>query len=119
MKEVWKLGVPAAMLVVAASVGAMSANRAHAGEYCRTDVTAHMTSCPYSTMEQCQMTRLGNGGDCFRDPTLPGSPGSVNSAGNNANTGAGNNANTRAFAYQPKGTRGAHRGRYGQAASPD
>ena len=112
MKKVWKLGVPAAMLVVAASVGAMSANRAHAGEYCRTDITAHMTSCPYSTMEQCKMTQLGMGGDCFRDPNLPGSPGYIGNAGSNGNSNA--------FAYAPRGARsGAHRGRYGQAASPD
>ena len=111
MKKVWKLGVPAAMLVVAASVGAMSANRAQAGEYCRTDVTAHMTSCPYSTMEQCKMTQQGNGGDCFRDPNLPGSPGYMGSQGSDGNSNA--------FAYQPNRSRGAHRGRYGQAASPD
>jgi hypothetical protein len=111
MQKFWKLGVPAAMFVVAASVGAMTANRAHAGEYCRTDITAHMTSCPYATMEQCQMTQQGMGGDCFRDPNLPGSPGYVNNTGGNGNSNA--------FAYQPKQTRGAHRGRYGQAASPD
>ena len=108
MKKFWKLGVPAAMFVVAASVGTMSANRAHAGEYCRTDITAHMTSCPYATMEQCKMTQQGNGGDCFRDPNLPGSPGYI-----------GNSAGSNAFAYQPNQARQAHRGRYGQAASPD
>jgi hypothetical protein len=111
MKKFWKLGVPAAMFVVAASVGAMSANRAQAGEYCRTDITAHMTSCPYATMEQCKMTQQGMGGDCFRDPNLPGSLGYNGNAASNGNTGA--------FAYQQNGTRGAQRGRYGHAASPD
>ena len=112
MKRVWKLGVPAAMFVIAASVGAISANRAQAGEYCRTDVTAHMTSCPYSTMEQCEMTRQGNGGDCFRDPTLP-----ANSA-SNANS-AGNNGTRSALAYQPRGARSVHRARHGHAANPE
>jgi Protein of unknown function (DUF3551) len=107
MKKVWKLGVPAAMFVVAASVGAMSANRAQAGEYCRTDITAHMTSCPYDTMEQCHMTQQGMGGDCFRDPHLSGSPGYINNAGN-----YGNNA----FAYQPNENPPARRGHYRHAA---
>ena len=111
MKKFWKLGVPAAMFVVAASVGAMGANRAQAGEYCRTDITAHMTSCPYATMEQCKMTQQGMGGDCFRDPNLPGSPGYVNSAGSYGNTNAS--------AYQPTETRAAHHGRYRHAASQD
>jgi hypothetical protein len=110
MRKFWKLGVPAAMFVVAASVGAMNANPAHAGEYCRTDITAHMTSCPYATMEQCQMTQQGNGGDCFRDPNLPGSLGYINNAGNTGNTGA--------LAYQPQETRPVHHGRHRHAANP-
>ena len=111
MRKFWKLGVPAAMFVVAASVGAMGTNRAYAGDYCRTDITAHMTSCPYDTMEQCQMTRQGNGGDCFRDPNLPA---------NTASNAKGATRNGNAFAYAPRGARAdAHRGRYGQAASPD
>jgi hypothetical protein len=111
MRKSFKLGVPAAMFVVAASVGAMNASPAQAGEYCRTDITAHMTSCPYATMEQCHMTQQAMGGDCFRDPNLPGSPGYINNAGSNGNGSA--------FAYQPNGSHKAHRGRYEQAASPD
>jgi hypothetical protein len=110
MRKSFKLGVPAAMFVVAASVGAMNANPARAGEYCRTDITAHMTSCPYTTMEQCQMTQQGNGGDCFRDPNLPGSPGYINNAGNTGNTGA--------LAYQPQEARPVYHGRHRHAANP-
>jgi len=111
MRKFCKLGVPVAMFVVAASVGAMNANPVHAGEYCRTDITAHMTSCPYATMEQCKMTQQGNGGDCFRDPNLPGSPGYINNAGNIGDGGA--------LAYQPNGSHKAHRGRYAHAANPN
>ena len=112
MKKLFKLGVPAAMFVVAASVGAMNANPAQAGEYCRTDITAHMTSCPYATMEQCKMTQQGNGGDCFRDPNLPGSPGYMGSQGAYGNGGA--------LAYQPTETRPAHhRGHHRHAASQE
>jgi Protein of unknown function (DUF3551) len=103
MREFLKLGVPAAMFVVAASVGALTANAAHAGEYCRTDVTGHMTSCPYDTMEQCHMTAQGMGGDCFRDPHLPAN---ANSAGDNGNRGA--------YAYAPNGSRRTHRARSAQ-----
>ena len=42
----------------------------NAGEFCRQDVTGHMTSCGYSTMQQCKDTSAGIGGDCFRDPKL-------------------------------------------------
>ena len=103
MREFLKLGVPAAMFVIAASVGAMTTNGAHAGEYCRTDMTAHMTSCGFNTMEQCHAYASGIGGDCFRDPNLPAS---ANNAGNN---GSGD-----AFAYAPNGSRHAHRDRSSQ-----
>ena len=43
---------------------------ARAYEYCRRDVTGHMTSCSFDTMEQCEAMRNGIGGDCFRDPFL-------------------------------------------------
>ena len=46
------------------------ASAASAGEYCRTDVTSHVTSCSFSTLEQCQATSSGRGGDCGRDPFL-------------------------------------------------
>ncbi len=39
-------------------------------EYCRRDVTGHMTGCSFDSMEQCEATRYGLGGDCFRDTFL-------------------------------------------------
>ena len=43
---------------------------ADAYDYCRQDVTGHMTSCSFDTMEQCEATRSGIGGDCFRNPFM-------------------------------------------------
>jgi hypothetical protein len=48
-----------------------SAQPASAGEYCRKDVTSQVMSCGFDTLEQCQWTSSGRGGDCFRDPWLP------------------------------------------------
>jgi hypothetical protein len=110
MKAISKYGGSAATFFVAATLGAMNINTARAGEYCRTDVTAHMTSCPYDNMEQCKMTQQGMGGDCFRDPNLPSKSANANGLGG---------VNRNAFAYAPDGSRAAHRGRYGTAASPD
>ena len=59
---------------------------ASAAEFCRTDVTGHMTSCSFSSIEQCHAASAGIGGDCFRDPSLNES----------------NNANANAYAYQPE-----------------
>jgi hypothetical protein len=111
MRKFWKLGVPAATFVVAATVGTMNANPAHAGQFCRTDVTGHMTSCGFDTMEQCQAASSGIGGDCFGDPK------SQSNSASNATALGGVNRN--AFAYQPRASRPVHRGRYGHAASPD
>lgn len=61
---------PAAALVVAIALGAMIAPEASAGEFCRRDVTGHMTGCGYDSMEQCQAASSGVGGDCFRDPSI-------------------------------------------------
>jgi hypothetical protein len=80
-----KLIAPAAALIAAASFGALTTSTATAGEFCRQDVTGHMTGCGFSTMEQCQAASAGIGGDCFRDPNLA-----------NSQTGDHN-----AFAYQP------------------
>jgi hypothetical protein len=82
MKAFFKLGVPAATFVVAAAFGAFTPTSATAGEYCRTDVTGHMTSCSYTSIEQCQASSSGIGGDCFRDPKL--------------------GSNSDALAYQPR-----------------
>jgi hypothetical protein len=114
MRKSFKLGVPAATFVVAATLGAiagaMSTSPAQAGEYCRTDVTGHMTSCPYDNMEQCHAAASGIGGDCFRDPKLPGS--SVFGSGND-NFGSSN-----AFAYQPNGSQPAPRARSRHVVRP-
>jgi hypothetical protein len=89
---------PAAALLAALAFGAMTAPDASAAEFCRTDVTGHMTSCPYVSMAQCQAASAGIGGDCFRDPYLndgksanayayhPESPRSKRAAGKADNT---------------------------------
>ena len=92
-----KLGAPAAF-AVAAIVGAMGTTSATAGEFCRQDVTGHMTSCGYSSMAQCQAMSAGIGGDCFRDPNL----------------GSSNPGN--AFAHAPKAPQAAKGARRGNAA---
>ena len=46
---------PVAAIVAIAALGAMSGKQASAAEFCRQDVTGHMTSCGF---------------DCFRDPSL-------------------------------------------------
>jgi Protein of unknown function (DUF3551) len=61
---------PVAAIVAIAALGAMSGNQASAAEFCRQDVTGHMTSCGFDTMEQCKAASAGIGGDCFRDPSL-------------------------------------------------
>jgi hypothetical protein len=48
-----------------------SATPASSGEFCRKDVTSQVVSCSFSSLEQCQWTSSGRGGDCFRDPWLP------------------------------------------------
>ena len=80
-----KLIAPAAALMAVASFGALTTSTASAGEFCRQDVTGHMTSCPFASMEQCQAASAGIGGDCFRDPKLA----------------ASQTDNHNAFAYQP------------------
>ena len=85
MKTLAKLSAPVAALIAAAAFGAFTTNTATAGEFCRQDVTGHMTSCPFSSMEQCHAAAAGIGGDCFRDPKLAASP----------------TSNHDAFAYQP------------------
>ena len=81
MRAILKLGAPVAAMIAAAALGAMTTKQATAGEFCRQDVTGHMTSCGFDTMAQCKASSVGIGGDCFRDPYL--------------------NDNRNAFAYQP------------------
>ena len=102
MRAFVKLGVPAATFVVAATLGTfLGASSASAADYCRTDVTGHMTSCSYTSLEQCQAMSSGIGGDCFRDPKL-------------GNAGALNGSS--AFAYQPNAPQVTKRARH--AAEP-
>jgi len=42
----------------------------NAGSTGRTDVTSHMQSCGFDTLEQCQNMSSGRGGSCDRDPFL-------------------------------------------------
>jgi Protein of unknown function (DUF3551) len=96
MRDVLKVTTAsAAAVVVAIALGTLFAPKASAGEFCRTDVTGHMTGCGFSSMEQCQAASSGIGGDCFRDPNLPAQG---QSASNGRNAGNGSNA----LAYQPK-----------------
>jgi hypothetical protein len=85
MNAFTKLIAPAAALMAVASFGALTTGTATAGEFCRQDVTGHMTSCPFASLEQCQAASAGIGGDCFRDPKLA----------------ASQTDNHNAFAYQP------------------
>ena len=70
MKAFAKISAPAAAVVAVVAFGAMSENKASAGEFCRQDVTGHMTGCGFNSMEQCKAASAGIGGDCFRDPFL-------------------------------------------------
>jgi hypothetical protein len=71
MKEFLKATTaPAAALLAALAFAALTTPGVSAAEFCRTDVTGHMTSCPYESMAQCQAASAGIGGDCFRDPNL-------------------------------------------------
>jgi Protein of unknown function (DUF3551) len=91
--------IPAATLAVAIVLGALcSPPAARAGEYCRLD-TDHMTGCGFSSTEQCEATRSGLGGDCFRDPFLKGNTATINRS---------------AYAYSP---RPSHRERRGRASA--
>jgi hypothetical protein len=81
MRAILKLGAPVAVMIAVGALGAMTAKQAIAGEFCRQDVTGHMTGCGYDTLAQCQAASAGIGGDCFRDPNK--------------------NDNRNAFAYQP------------------
>jgi uncharacterized membrane protein len=70
MKEFLKATTaPAAALLAAVAFGAMI-TPASAAEFCRRDVTGHMTGCGFDSMAQCQAASAGIGGDCFRDPSL-------------------------------------------------
>jgi hypothetical protein len=61
---------PAAALLAGLAFAAMTTPDASAAEFCRQDVTGHMTSCSFTSIEQCKAASSGIGGDCFRDPFL-------------------------------------------------
>jgi Protein of unknown function (DUF3551) len=89
--------IPATTLAAAIALGALFApHRARAGGYCSWD-TDYMTDCSFSSMEQCEATRSGLGGDCFRDAFLKD------------NSTATINRN--AHAYSPRPTHRGHTGR--------
>jgi hypothetical protein len=84
MKQFLKMTVAPASAMLALAFVAMT-TPASAGEYCRTDVSSHMQTCGFDSLEQCQAMSSGRGGSCDRDPFL---------------------TDTRsAYAYQPKQSR--------------
>src|SRR5262249_54524993 len=101
MNLLLRLGAPATAIAAAAIFGALTTGGATAGEFCRQDVTGHMTGCGFASMEQCQAASAGIGGDCFRDPWI-------------AQKQSGNPGN--AYAYAPKAPHAAKRVR-GHAGS--
>ena len=100
MKEFLKATTaPAAALLAAVAFAAMTMP-ASAAEFCRRDVTGHMTGCGFTSMEQCQAASAGIGGDCFRDPNLSNSkdayayhPESPRSKGGSPKAGKATNTN--------------------------
>jgi hypothetical protein len=66
----WTLRL-AAVIVALGAVPFVAGSSAEAWEYCRRDVTGHMLGCSFSSLEQCEATKYGVGGDCLRDPFLP------------------------------------------------
>jgi hypothetical protein len=70
MDESHKKGFAIAAAFLLLSRILITPDAAKAYDYCRLDVTGHMTSCSFDTMEQCKETGSGIGGDCFRDPFL-------------------------------------------------
>jgi hypothetical protein len=84
MKPVSKIITASAAALSTFVLVAIASPAAQAGEYCRTD-SSFMTSCSFSSLEQCQASASGRGGTCARDP-LYKNPGS-------------------ALAYQPRHTR--------------
>jgi len=62
--------IPAATFAVAIALGALFASpTARAGEYCSLD-SDYTRDCGFSSIEQCEASRSGRGGDCMRDPFL-------------------------------------------------
>ncbi|RXH02771.1 DUF3551 domain-containing protein [Bradyrhizobium vignae] len=62
--------IPTAALAAAIAFAALLP-AARAGEYCSRD-TDYMTDCSFSSMEMCEASRSGRGGECFSEPALAG-----------------------------------------------
>jgi Protein of unknown function (DUF3551) len=91
MKRLLKTSAaPAALATLAFVAMAMPAAAAGPGngiDYCRTDVTAGMRGCGYTSLEQCHEMSSGRGGDCSPNP-FP--------------SNASSTASSRAYAFQPR-----------------
>ena len=113
MREFFKAATASvAILGAAVAFGAMTASPANAGDFCRRDVTGHMTGCGFDNMAQCQAASSGLGGDCFADPFKNNSQSAQNNSGNALNS------SRNAFAYQPKSSRTRTRHASPNAGSP-
>ncbi|MGY3578837.1 DUF3551 domain-containing protein [Bradyrhizobium sp. USDA 4504] len=89
--------IPAATLAVAIALGAMFApSAARAGDYCSLDGD-FTKDCGFNSMEQCQATRSGIGGECFLNPT-------------NTDSGIAT-INRSTYAYVPRPNHHGHTGR--------
>jgi hypothetical protein len=71
MSRLSALGVGSALAALCTTAYLAFPTPASAGEYCRKDVTSQVVSCSFDSLEQCQATSSGRGGDCFRDPWVP------------------------------------------------
>jgi hypothetical protein len=100
MKVFLRLGAAATAIAATGIFAALTMGSATAGDYCRQDVTGHVTSCSYASIEQCKATSAGIGGDCFRDPWL----------GYKSNSVPAN-----AYAYAPAAPHATRRGRIRRA----
>src|SRR5437660_8091309 len=88
MKEFFKAATASvAILGAAVAFGAMTASPANAGDFCRRDVTGHMTGCGFDNMAQCQAASSGLGGDCFADPFKNNNQSTQNDSWNALNSG--------------------------------
>jgi Protein of unknown function (DUF3551) len=79
MKTLLTFGTAAIACAAAFSNVAPAAAGPH--EYCRRDIVNYgALSCSFDTLAQCQATASGRGGDCLRDPSLPGASNAYASA---------------------------------------
>jgi len=74
MKQVSKTMTVSTTALFAIVLFAMAASNANATDYCRTDVTAGMRGCGYTSYEQCLAMSSGRGGTCDVNPFAAPSP---------------------------------------------